>query len=245
MDAPTILDDMTARVCPRRDPSGALTCERDAGHDGPCGAFLPIVRRRAPVLWGEGAPAVRTHPDICMASGEPVWFLYPERTTVRPADLRAHLARVCRYNGALPWTDLQHLALCCEISARGYVADALPYVAAHDLHEAVVGDLPTHLKKLLPGWKAIEDGWEAHVHRSLGLAWPVPEDIRVTVKQIDRIALCVEMDGLGHVMAAGCAERRGVVVTEEMRSAFRAISRLTDDGCWRVLCRALPALGEG
>lgn len=188
--------------------------------------------------------AERTWPDICMASGEPVWFLTPDRTRILPADLRVHLPRVIRYNGALGWSVLQHLALCVELAERlGFPTPAIPYIAAHDLHEAVVGDLPTHMKRLLPAFKEIEDAWEAHVHRSLGLEWPVPESIRASVKRIDQIALALEMTCLRHAMAEGVATRRGVLVGEDMRVAFAMIARLDDDALWRVVCRALPALG--
>ena len=50
-----------------------------------------------------------------MASGEGVWFEHPERTRILPMDLRVHLSRLCRYNGALDWSVLQHLALCVEL----------------------------------------------------------------------------------------------------------------------------------
>jgi hypothetical protein len=194
-----------------------------------------------------GANVERAWPDICMASGEPVWFREPHRTVVRPADLRAHLPRVIRYNGALPWSVLQHLALCVELAeALGFPTPAVPYIAAHDLHEAVVGDLPTHLKQLVPAFRDIEDAWEAHVHRSLGLDWPVPEPVRASVKRVDQIALAVEMACMGHAMAEGVAARRHVVVLPLMREAFAAVAGLTDDARWRVLCRVIPALvGRG
>jgi hypothetical protein len=199
-----------------------------------------------PVVVGAGPAVEKTWPDICMASGEPVWFLHPERTTIRPADLRVHLARVCRYHGALDWSVLQHLALCVELAERlDYRAGLVPYVAAHDLHEAVVGDLATHLKRLVPVFADIEHAWEGHVHRSLGLAWLPPQSIRDDVKHIDKIAIAVEMWGHQHVMASGVAERRGVTIIQPMYAAFAAIQRLNEDACWRVLCRALPALGDG
>jgi hypothetical protein len=191
-------------------------------------------------------PVARTWPDICMASGEQVWFLEPHRTRILPADLRVHLPRVYRYNGALPWHDLQHLALCVDLAeVLGFPFPAVPYIAAHDLHEAVVGDLPTHMKRLLPGWKEIEHAWEAHVHRSLGLDWPVPEPIQASVKRIDAIALAVEMECMGHVMAAGVAQRRGVVLGVVARAAFERVALLSDDALWQVLCQALPVLEEG
>lgn len=187
----------------------------------------------------------RDWPDICMASGEPVWFLYPERTRVLAADLRVHLPRVIRYNGALPWSDLQHLALCVGLAdLLGFPTSARPYIAAHDLHEAVVGDLPTHLKRLVPAYKDIEHAWEAHVHRSIGLEWPVPEDIAWSVKRIDQVALCVEMDCMGHAMASGVATRRGVVVSPFMREVFARVAELSDEVLWERVCAALPGLSE-
>lgn len=186
---------------------------------------------------------VKDWPDICMASGEPVWFLYPERTRIRAADLQTHLARECRYNGALPWSVLQHLALCVELARHAAVAAAhLPYVAAHDLHEAVVGDLPTHLKRLLPAFAPIEDAWEAHVHRSMGLSYPPEPEVKAAVKRIDHLALALEMDRFGHAMAVGVAERRGLVVTADVRDIIASVANRDQAACWAGVAALLPAL---
>lgn len=185
----------------------------------------------------------KTWPDICTASGRGVWFLHPERTVIDPADLREHLPRVCRYNGALPWSDLQHLALCVLLArCESYASETLAYVAAHDLHEAYIGDLPTHMKRHLSGWREIEAAWEKHTHESLGLRWPLDEHVKKSVKAIDKVALCVEMDRMGHVMAEGVAQRRGVTVDDGMRSVFNTVLRLTDSERWDILVEAIPSL---
>lgn len=202
-----------------------------------CADARPPVYRSVGVL--------KTWPDASMASGEPVWYQYPERTRIFPEDLYVHLSREYRYHGALPWTVLQHLALCVRLGHHFKVdAEAIPYIAAHDLHEAVVGDLATHLKNLIPIFKVIEDNWEAHIHRNLGLEHPTPNHIREAVKYVDNQALSLEMHMMGHALAEGVGERRGFVATEELRQVWGDVSQLSDGRCWAVLCNALPALSD-
>mgnify|MGYP001600638708 CR=1 FL=1 len=101
-----------------------------------------------------------------------VWFLEPERTLVRLQDLRKPLATQRRYGGGYDVTVLAHLALCTALSSDSSRLHRA-YAAAHDLHEAIVIDVPSSLKPLLPDYREIEDAWAAHVHRSVGLAWPL------------------------------------------------------------------------
>lgn len=152
----------------------------------------------------------RDRPTGITRTGQSVFHADPSRTVVSMADVVPALSRLYRYNGALNWTVLQHLVLCVELLDHEDPWNERPslgeldrelvgrYVAAHDVHEAYVGDLVTGLKQLLPGWREIEAAWEGHVHRALGLAWPVPEDIAQVVKRIDVTALAVEMRTLGH-----------------------------------------------
>lgn len=122
-----------------------------------------------------------------------------------------------RYAGAVRWSVLQHTALCLRIFDTLLVPVIGParltrrYVVAHDLHEGYVLDLPSGLKRRLPEYKTrIENPWEAHVHASLGLAWPLPLDAERIVKQVDGLALVAEMTLLGHAFRDVAARRRQV-----------------------------------
>lgn len=132
----------------------------------------------------------RTH------GGQMVHFLEPGKTKVEAVDLAVHLDRICRYTGAIEVSVLEHLAFCVVLArAMGCDAEALAYIAAHDLHEAYVGDMSGPMKQVLPEFKRrIEDPWAAHVHRSLGLQWPVPDAARREVEMADWMALCVEAE---------------------------------------------------
>lgn len=154
------------------------------------------------------------HPGVT-ASGALVWFHDPAQTEVRPGDLCIALGRMGRYAGAIPVTVLDHLALCVGLARLyGYSPEEIAYCAAHDLHEAYVLDLPAALKALLPDYCTIEDAWEAHVHRSVGLAWPLPPKTRDRMKYVDYRARVVEMTTAGHPRACFAADLDGVPMAE-------------------------------
>lgn len=134
---------------------------------------------------------MRTH------SGQPVVYADPSRTTVLWEDLEAALTRQRRYAGFIDWTIAQHLALCVLVANHlGYSQRLVTLCAVHDLHEAYVLDLPRPLKECLPGYGPIEDAWEEHVHRSLGVEPPTEAEHRL-VKVVDLRALALEMTVLG------------------------------------------------
>lgn len=177
------------------------------------------------------------------STGAPIVYLDPSQTPVRAADLSVHLSRVCRYAGGRDWSVLQHLVICADIARGGLplTKEMLPYVAAHDLHEAYIGDLPTGLKQVLPEWRErIEGPWEAHVHRSIGLEWPVPPEIAVQVKRVDRQALLAEMACLSHPLLDVALE--GTDGVSDMDVFFARVLRNSDldaGGLWAIVRRAL------
>lgn len=138
------------------------------------------------------------HPDMHTRSGAGVWFDQPHRTPVLETDLRHALANVVRYNGHFPITVLQHLSLCTNIARRsGMGVRLVGLCAAHDLHEAYIGDLCGTMKRLVPSWETIEGSWERHVHMALGLT--PPSDVEaVWVKDVDLRALVIEMTWARH-----------------------------------------------
>lgn len=189
-------------------------------------------------------------PDIVTASGQAVWFRWPERTPVVPRDLRVQLATIRRYQGVIDVPILAHLALCVRLAeALGAPEGARPYVAAHDLHEAYVGDLPTRLKPLVAGWAQLERSWEAWVHRCLRLDQAAGYGLSAWVRLIDRAALWAEMHHWRH-------PGRGPVDLDPETALLDPIDdwrRLAGDAAdrvlrakaedwWTVVTRELPSL---
>jgi hypothetical protein len=161
-------------------------------------------------------------------TGEPIVYLDPARTRVHGRDVYVHLSNACRYAGAVHVPILLHLALCVRLAERmGCSPEALAYVAAHDIVEAYIGDLPTGLKQVLPEWdERIEAPWEAHVHAQLGLAWPMPSQIAVFVKSIDLLALVVEKRVFRH---PGYHETVTRIGREPTREECLELDTLTDE----------------
>jgi len=140
-------------------------------------------------------PAAR--PYIRLSDGTVVYPDDPLASTPTLAGLLGGVARICRYQGHRPWTVLQHLWLCDELVRHEHHPDREQaqlrlLVLLHDLHEAVVGDIPSPLKPLLgEPFAALEAAWEERVHGLFGIAVPSGE-WKDEVKRIDRAALAIE-----------------------------------------------------
>jgi hypothetical protein len=180
--------------------------------------------------------------DVLTASGRPVVFAEPRLTEVVWDDLVLHLRRTCRYGGAIDVDVLSHLALCVLLARdAGLHAAILGYIAAHDLHEAYIGDVPTPLKELLPGYQILEERWTRHVHRSLGLKYPVEAPIQAVVDHFDRRALVVETVVLQHGAASQLAVKYGAASWREVDAMSRVTqmsragrTRLVQDVVWEA-----------
>ena len=175
-----------------------------------------------------------------LPSGEQMWFLEPTRTRIRPEDVKNNLGNLCRYNGGIKWSVLQHSILCLALAKAHDIPEELwPLIAAHDFAEAYIGDLPTGLKQVLPEWKAlIEAPWEEHVNRSLGLPWPVSEKDHRQVKFIDHRALVIEMIIYGWPEAAETAEKYGGPPSNIERVAYQRV--MQGNISWEDIRALLP-----
>lgn len=184
-------------------------------------------------------------PDMVTWSGEKVWFLEPQHTTICMTDLYEHSRNMCRYNGAAKWSLLQHLALCVELarssskhpqhSPKSILLKG--YSATHDLHEIITGDVVTGLKRLLPVFKSIEDQWERYVHQSLGL--PYEYSPHEKVKQIDLRALVIEMTCLEHPGLAAVQDRGHLSATIGEKMTWVRIAQQSDEKLWRIVTTAI------
>ena len=109
-------------------------------------------------------------------TGHFFWVLDPRPEEVYINDIAHALSLMCRFNG-----------LCSEFYSIGQhsiiVSDHCPkelklYGLLHDAAEAYVSDVPTPVKKCLPGFKEIEDGILSAVFRKYGLDFPIPEEVK-------------------------------------------------------------------
>ncbi len=168
---------------------------------GPGGPYIihqPTILTTAHTATISPAPAL---PQMTLALGTPVFFLEPHKTVINIDELLIHAENLCRYVGARRVFLLDHLALCIHLmdyrqpnhinSVLDHIEIQKGYAGIHDLHEGIVGDVSTHLKKLLPEYQKIENIWEIHTHESLGL----PYDLRNKeyIKSIDQTAMYLEM----------------------------------------------------
>lgn len=123
---------------------------------------------------------------ILLHSGYDFNFEYPEKTIVPIEDIAHALSNICRFNGHTKvfYSVAEHSVLCSYLVERGFEYDAL----FHDGGEALLGDISTPLKKLLPDFKVIEDKVESSLFEALGVTYPLPPQI----KKADLQALALE-----------------------------------------------------
>ena len=84
---------------------------------------------------------------------KPIWYMHPERTSFTLDELKWQTTNICRYNGGLRWYLVQHLALGVLLCRQRFGTDHIAviiagYYAAHDLHEAIAGDMVSGMKKI-------------------------------------------------------------------------------------------------
>jgi hypothetical protein len=185
----------------------------------------------------EGLAAGYEPADSTCASGEGVWYARPERTRIYGVDLFSGLSRIHRYHGQFgPWSVLDHLVLCRKLVQFHPTIAGLDHhqrarvvaaVVAHDMHEAYVLDVPTGMKRHLVGYAAMEDSWEAWVHRSIGLGAPADRDataggriVSGIVNAVDWMALLTEMDAFGHHEIRRAEARAGFAFDPAWRSVM-------------------------
>lgn len=178
-------------------------------------------------------------------SGQEIWFEEPERTEILDEDLYRATRGTLRYAGHLEVSLLLHLAVCARIAEVTISPDdplrsnLVAYCAAHDLHEAYVGDVISGLKQLIPDYREIEDAWEAHVHRSLGFEWPPPPDIARWTKWVDRRALVAEQHHFDFPLWRENAANLGGPPNPSEAAAFTVLCGMSPPVLWKKVRAAL------
>jgi hypothetical protein len=130
---------------------------------------------------------------IQMNSGIAFWPLDPRADEVRIEDIAHSLALLCRFGG--------HCRRFYSVAEHSvHVARMLPPHLAlwgllHDAAEAYVCDLPSPLKRMLPGYKVIEARVMAAITEHFGL----PPEMPMVVKAADQAMLLAEAKALMRV----------------------------------------------
>lgn len=135
-----------------------------------------------------------------MLSGRRLNLLDPSPVDIEIEDIAHGLSRVSRWNGQTtgeyPYSVLQHSLL---------VDDALPLLDVrldtkwrlaallHDASEYVIGDMISPFKNALGvNYRAFEDKLQEAIHIRFGLPPVIPEEIRLLIKQADKISAYFE-----------------------------------------------------
>ena len=115
----------------------------------------------------------------------------PQPDQIDIDDIAHSLSMQVRYCGHLEmfYSVAQHSVLCSLIVAKEHALCAL----LHDATEAYMGDLPSPIKRLLPGFQELEEKiWREAVAPAFGL----PEVMPPEVKTVDMEILRLEKDQL-------------------------------------------------
>lgn len=154
-------------------------------------------------------------PWLPTASGGKWYLLFPDPADVRICDIAAGLARTCRYGGQIsPEIDMlsvsEHSVRMTWHAIDRKIAvtreDALE-ILLHDSPESYIREIPSPLKRMLPGYKEIEARSEAAIRQAFGLTGEVP----AFVKELDRAIVLDERDfAIVDATQDWEADRRGI-----------------------------------
>lgn len=129
-------------------------------------------------------------PEIMMVGGTYFNFLEPEKSVFTIEDLAHALSHVNRYTGhtLLPYNVAQH----CVIGSFKIAPEFAYEFLMHDTAEALIGDVSTPLKNLMPEYKVIEKRVELDLARRFNLSYPMLPQVR----EVDLRMLATEVRDL-------------------------------------------------
>jgi len=137
----------------------------------------------------------RTGDWMITASGVRFFPLDPHPDDVRISDIAHHLARVCRYGGAVGvdhYSVAEHAVLMADWFDQAGDRPHARWALLHDAAEAYIGDLIRPIKPDLPQFKAIETPLELMIWRKFGLHGDLPAPVKAADTAIvadERLAL--------------------------------------------------------
>ena len=141
--------------------------------------------------------AKRPDPWMPSISGKTIDLLRPENSVIVLSDICGTLAHICRYGGRVNrfYSVAEHSLLVGEL-LRDAGCDARTVLGGllHDAHEAITGDMPSPMKRVLgETWKEFEGQWESHVREQLGISYIWEDPIRArAIAAADLEALATE-----------------------------------------------------
>jgi uncharacterized protein len=130
-------------------------------------------------------------PTILLSTGRYFSFVDPSPLTIE--EVASALSKICRFTG--------HCRQFYSVAEHSILVSRLvpPHLAMwgllHDAVEAVVGDMASPLKRLVPEYKTIEARCEAVILEGFGLKGTMPAE----VKHADLVALRTEQRDLMHI----------------------------------------------
>lgn len=124
-------------------------------------------------------------------SGRPFFASDPRPEDISLDDIAAHLARICRYGGALR-ADVEHYSVAQHSVLVSFAVPAEHALEAllHDAAEAYIGDMIAPLKHdpCMQGYREVED----RVDRVIRQKWGLPATMTPAVKRADLEAAVTE-----------------------------------------------------
>lgn len=114
------------------------------------------------------------------ASGITFWPLDPRPEEIRMDDIAHHLARLCRWGGAVRtyYSVAEHSILLARHFERRGEVDLARWALLHDAAEAYLGDVVRPLKACMPDFRRIEAHLESVIWRRFGLEGELPDAVR-------------------------------------------------------------------
>ncbi len=117
-------------------------------------------------------------------TGRQFWPLNPHADDICIEDIAHALANKCRYTGHTRrfYSVAQHACLCSDHSPNP------KWALMHDASEAYLPDVARPVKRMLTGFREIEDHLLQVIAVKYGLPWPMPD----SVHEIDLVMLATE-----------------------------------------------------
>lgn len=125
-------------------------------------------------------------PTILLASGNYFDFENPEGSRIELMDIAHGLSNICRFTGQCHrfYSVAEHSIHCSFLVKPEHAMAAL----LHDAAEAVMGDMSSPLKSMMPEYKALEKRVEAAILPRFGLRLPLDPSVKIA----DRVMLAAE-----------------------------------------------------
>lgn len=127
---------------------------------------------------------------MCTISGKKVYLDNPSEDDIILEDAVRALSRIPRFGGHTDkfFSVAQHSVLVASLCPTSCKREGL----MHDLIEAYVGDVILPIKRMVPGFKALEERFQNLIAKKFNLTYPYP----APVKEADIIAMQIEATNL-------------------------------------------------